>query len=233
MNTTNKNIPEEAIKLLPWYATGWLSSEERTYVNKVLKEYPELQDQLDDELKMISLISKDKEVLELSSLEPSKTRLNEIFRTIDKDSIDSKKHDSSDIKARLKSWLPTSFNTQYASFAGVAILAVTLLFAFIAPLVLQEKNQQSDFEPATSEENKLSKNTTNATILLVGIKGSPEVLKTLAPLKDKLSKVEHVQGKAGMYKISLKSKLVPEKTQELIRFLLSQKEIVWFAGEAY
>jgi hypothetical protein len=234
MSTNKNNIPQEAIKLLPWYATGWLSAEERSYVNKVLKEYPQLQDLLNDELEMINLISENKKILELSSLDTHKTRLDNIFKTIDKDdSIDSNKHNSSGIKALLTSWLPTSYNTQYASFAVVAILSITLLLAFVAPLVFQEKSQQGVFEPATSAEINLSKGTTNATILLIGIKGSPEILKTLAPLKDKLSKVEHVQGKAGMYKVILKSKLVPEKTQELIQYLLSQKEMVWFAGEAY
>jgi hypothetical protein len=234
MSTNKNNIPQEAIKLLPWYATGWLSAEERSYVNKVLKEYPQLQDLLNDELEMINLISENKKILELSSLDTHKTRLDNIFKTIDKDdSIDSNKHNSSGIKALLTSWLPTSYNTQYASFAVVAILSITLLLAFVAPLVFQEKSQQGVFEPATSAEINLSKGTTNATILLIGIKGSPEILKTLAPLKDNLSKVEHVQGKAGMYKVILKSKLVPEKTQELIQYLLSQKEMVWFAGEAY
>lgn len=233
MSSNYNNIPEEAIKLLPWYATGWLSAEERSYVNNVLKEYPELQDLLDDEIEMIKLISEDKDIINSSSLETPDIRLSKVLYDIDNTTKAKKSRIAPGLKGLINSWLPASFNTQYASFAAVAILSITLLLAFVAPLVLQEKNQQSSFEPATTTENNLSKDHTSTTILLVGIKGDPEKLKTLRPLKNKLSKIEHVQGKAGMYKVSFKNKLMPEKTQELIQYLLSQKEMVWFAGEAY
>ena len=58
MNKTQHTtqIPDKALKLLPWYATGWLTSQERTYVQKTLSQYPEFQEMLDSEHKMINAI---------------------------------------------------------------------------------------------------------------------------------------------------------------------------------
>jgi len=228
MSKNKTEIPEEALKLLPWYATGWLSNEERAYIQDILAKHPELQEQLDIELEIIDIIAKDKSILNLSSLDSPENRLDKVFETIDNTPKLDKKNKSS-FKNLLGSWFLPPFSLQYASLTVVSVLTISLLFAFVVPLV----NQKSNFHPATSTEKSVSQKSTPATILLVGLNGDPELLKTLDPLKNKLEKIDSVPGKKGMYRVSFKDKLIPEQTKELIEFLVSQKDMVWFAGEAY
>lgn len=231
----NKNkIPEEAIKLLPWYATGWLSSEERDYVKEILSESPELQNLLLTEHEMIRAVKEDKSLLERSSLESTELRLENVLKKIDLEpNNQTERKTSENLVSKLQNFISTFFSgdiskTQYAAFAAISTLSIALLFAFISPLV-KEKNI---FHPATVE-TAMRKNTGNVTILLVGTNVAPNNPELLNVLSEANATIDAIPGKDGMYSVSLSKKLTPKQTNKLVEKLLTHKDLFWFAGEAY
>ena len=58
-------------------------------------------------------------------------------------------------------------------------------------------------------------------------------LHTHPELKGKLKKVESVPGKEGMYQITFNKKMNEAQIKEVLSSLSSNKELIWFAGEAY
>ena len=236
-NTKNNEIPEKALQLLPWFAVNKLTADEHAYFEETLKKYPELQEQLDQELEMIGLIAEDKSLIELAELEPAEERLKAVWNQIDSEStkIETKQQGSISFSDKinnfLDSWFSDGFNiSQYARFASVAVLVISLsvLIAFVAP-IFTEKN---DFIPAASKVSEIS-NSQATTIILVGFNGTSEALGALPVLKDKLQKVEAVPGKEGMYQVSLNKKLSKTEVEDMIATLVAKKESIWFAGEAF
>ncbi len=233
IDTKNNQIPEEVLELLPWFAIGGLSSEEHSYFQEALLKFPKLQQLLDQEREMIRLIAEDSSLLEISSLEPAEQRLKGVLNRIESNIVNEEESLSTTgkIKKMLDSWLPDSLGaSQFSSFASVAILVVSLvaLAAFIAPLFTQESN----FTPASAVVTKAT-SPASATILLVGFNGSSKELSTYPLFTNILATVEPVSGKKGMYQVSLNKKLDEQQVKGLIAKLVAQKELVWFAGEAF
>jgi len=79
---TKKPIPSKALKLLPWYATGWLSPEEREYVQEILSQYPEFQEMLEREHQIINILKEDKSILDQSCLEDTEVRLKRVLNNL-------------------------------------------------------------------------------------------------------------------------------------------------------
>jgi hypothetical protein len=133
----------------------------------------------------------------------------------------------------IRSWFPEDLSIwQYSGFASAAII-VAVLMAFIAPIFTQGKfTEQNEFTPASATSPETS-SSTSATILLVGFNGTSEELSVYPTLKDKLTKIEAVPTKQGMYRVSLNSKLNADEVKQILDTLLSEKEHVWFAGEAF
>lgn len=230
-NTKNK-IPEEALKLLPWYATGWLSPEERSYLKKVMAEFPELQELLKTEQEIIYLIKEDQSILEQSLLGPVETRLENVLKKLEAQPNTEPAQSFFNIGLQ-KLTKVFAFGDiskiQYAAIATVGTLSlVALLFAFITPLM----KQSNVFYPAALEEtSKKYRNT--VTVLLVGLSANPDNPTLLKLLKESHAIISAVPGKDGMYRISLPKKLNPEQTEGLIKKLSVHKDLFWFTGEAY
>ena len=223
-------IPEEALKLLPWYATGWLSPKERSYIKGVLKEHPELQELLVKEQKIISLIKEDKSILDKSSIETTEARLSKVLLKLDdhKNSPSFKKQSTNgfDLGEFIKSFFFGS-KIQYISIALISTISIALLYAFISPLV----QQNNAYYPAALEEvNPQSK---NVTILLVGLNVKPNNASLLKVLNESQATISAVPGKDAMFKVHLKNKLDPMQTKVLLKKLSSHTDLFWFVGEAY
>ena len=224
---------------MPWFTMGKLSPEDHAYFQDCLNKHPQLQQLLDHEQEMKRLILQDKTLLELSALEPIDERLKKVMNQID--SVPQNKTEKyevnlgfvSKLKESLISWFPGKLNIwHYSSFASAAIL-VAVLMAFIAPIFNQGKfTDETEFTPASANDTELN-NSASTTILLVGFNGSPEELRTQPALKDKLTNVEAVPTKKNMYRVSLNSKLNADEVKQILDTLLSEKEHIWFAGEAF
>ncbi len=206
---------------------------------KCCYENSALESLVEEEYKVFNLVTDNKSLLNLSALESTESRLENVFNQIDNTSLEIPVSNSINnhqsfigkIKSTISSWLPTTFGvTEYARFASVALLVISLsvLMAFVAPL-FTEKN---DFTPAAAK-SEIVNNKQSTTILLVGTNGSLDSLRSLPQLKGKLKKVESVQGKKGMYKISFNKKLSNTQVKEVLSSLSSNKELIWFAGEAF
>lgn len=241
MKKNTNQIPNEALQLLPWHAKSLLTPKDHSYVQDIVSKYPAFDELVISEREIIRLVNEDKTILDQSALNSTEARLEKVLDIIDNSADQSTSQNTtqknqsnqdegfgSSIKNFLSSWLVAPSKPHYASFAIIATVSFALLFAFITPLV----NQKSSFQPATSETNDI-KNPTTATILLVGINGSPDTLKSFTLLQKQLDKIEVVPGKEGMYRVSLKKKLDSSETKKLIKLLSSQQDLVWFAGEAY
>ncbi len=230
----NKNkIPDEALRLLPWYATGWLSSEERAYVKENLAEYPEFQELLLSEYEVIRLVKDDNSLLDQSLLDAPEVRLERVLGKIKAlETVEGIQNEKESSWVKLKSFFQNllfgeSTKFQYASIAVVSTLAIALLFAFISPLV----KEGNSFYPATIETS-LHDNR-NVTVLLVGLNTEPNAPKLLSVLKASNAKISSIPGKDAMYQITLPVKLTPDQTNLLIKSLSKNKDLFWFAGEAY
>lgn len=235
-NKANKSkILDKALRLLPWYATGWLTPKERSYVKEKLLEFPELQEQLLAEHRIIDIIKEDKSLLDESALEPSELRLKKVLKKID---VETTFVQVSKPKVALITRLKQAVDSflsggttkiQYAGIAAVSTLSIALLFAFISPLVKQQNNI---FHPATVETPGKER-AENVTKLLVGLSTSPDAPELLRTLREVHAKINPVSGKDGMYRISLSEKLNSDQTNILIKKLSMRKDLFWFAGEAY
>ena len=242
INNKLEEVPMEALQLIPWYATGWLSADERDYFQKQLKKYPVLQECLKEEQELIQLINKDKTLLELSSLEPTEVRFKKVLSRLENTNeveatqlINDQNKKLSPPSGKITNWLQNFFSgnannrLHYASFASIAIFAA-LLVAFIAPLI-KDKSKTS-FHPATVQ-TKESKQHTSETTLLLGLKGNTQDVWLVNFLAKNHAKLSKIQGKDGLFRIKFDKKLTKKQTDALISQLNEQKKLIWFAGEAY
>ncbi|MGK0271445.1 MAG: hypothetical protein ACI88H_002104 [Cocleimonas sp.] len=247
-NTKNSNsdIPKELLELVPWYAIGKLSVDDQAFFDKALVEYPLLEELVTQELQIIETVSVDNSLLDLSAIGAQEERLKSVFNMIDiAEAEDLKSNQANNLSTsnslldKLKSFLGLSINSdgmpQYSRAASVAVLvlSVAALTAFITPLF----DDKSDFIPASavSQPSNDQNTLTNAskTVLLVGFKGTSRELGDNNVIKGKLSKIESVPDKEGIYQISFNKIMSTAETQKTIDALLAQKELIWFAGEEF
>lgn len=248
MNKNTKNseseIPDEVLELLPWYAIGKLSVDDQAFFEKMLVTYPSLQFQLEEEQKVISKVSANNSVLDKSLIPPADERLKSVFIMIDvaeklnKTKEREQVNQTGSLLEKFKNTIDTLIPVgvpQYARIAsvGILVLSVAVLTAFVAPLF----TQSSEFIPASAVTQPLDQKTTlinaSQTVLLVGFNGSSTELGNNEVLKGKLSKIESVPNKEGVYQISFKQVLNSEETSQVIGALMKQDKLIWFAGEEF
>lgn len=228
---SQNEIPAEAIKLLPWYATGWLPPEERNYIKKILNKFPELQEQVVTEHKIIQLIREDESLLEQSLLAPAEERLDTVLKKL-KDNTKTNP-ETQTLPLKIKSFIEIflfggASRTQYAMIATMSVLSIGLLFTFISPLM----KESNIFYPAALEDSMSNQNKDH-TVLLVGLTANPDDPTLIKLLQESHATITAVPGKDGMYRIQLPTKLSPIQTKKLINKFSSHKELFWFTGEAY
>ncbi|MCF6190714.1 MAG: hypothetical protein L3J51_09550 [Cocleimonas sp.] len=234
MNLENKNnkIFEEALKLLPWYASGRLTSTEMSYVDDALKVFPELQDQLKTEYKIRNFLNEEKELFYFSALESSEERLKAVFnhevfngKSALADDVAKSQKQTSEVKGFIQSFLSGRMTkAQYMGFASIVTLSVALLFAFVEPLV----NPKNTFHPAyigTSQSNDTS--------ILVGLSVAPDDSRLVGILGKFQTRTVEVAGKKGMYRISFTEKPSPQDLKKLLKKLSEDEKLIWFVGESY
>ncbi|MGK0272814.1 MAG: hypothetical protein ACI88H_003490, partial [Cocleimonas sp.] len=112
-------------------------------------------------------------------------------------------------------------------------LSVAVLASFIAP----KHSDTSVFIPASAvtqpTDNQASLVNAKNTILLVGFKGTSAELSNNDALKGKQIKIESPPDKDGFFQISFKDSMSKDEIKQTLDALLAQKEIIWFAGEAF
>jgi len=197
-------------------------------------------EQAEIEKQIQQAVSADHSILDRSAIAPTEERLKSVLNMIDLEDSRESASQSSSILDKLKSALdvliPSSNGVpQYARVAsvGVLVLSVAVLAAFVAPLF----NDKSDFVPASAETqpktNEPALINSAKTTLLVGFNGSSIELGDNTVLKGKVVKIESVPDKEGIFQISFKDSMNKEEIKQMIDSLTSQKEIIWFAGEAF
>lgn len=230
MKQLKKQIPVEALKLLPWYATGWLSPQERGYIQKVLSQYPDFQNLLDAERKMINVVKEDKSILDKSCLDATEIRLNKVLEQISSTNEENKKTSigvNQGVLAHLSNLvLSCSPKIQYAVIVAVTTVTIALSFAFVAPL-LDENNV---YYPATSG---VKKSNNNLTTLLVGLNIEPTDPRLLKILDENNAKIDAIPSKSGMHHLTLSVKLNATQIKSLLKTLRDNKALFWFAGEEF
>ncbi len=229
---SNNQIFEEALKLLPWYASGQLTSTEMNYVDDALKAYPELQDQLKTEYKIRNFLNEEKDLFYFSALESSEERLKAVFNNEVFNVANTRIEDAAEdqqqvlgIKGFIQSLLSGHMTkAQYMGFASVVTLSIALLFAFVEPLV----NPKNTFHPAyvgTSQSNDTS--------ILVGLNVAPDDSRLIGILSEFQTRTVEVAGKKGMYRISFTEKPSSQDLKNLLKKLSKNEKLIWFVGESY
>jgi len=239
-NNSEGSIPEEVLELIPWYAIGNLSVDDHALFEEALVSYPSLQKLVETEQQIQQAVSANHSILDRSAIAPTEERLKSVLNMIDvEEARESSKQNNSildKLKSAIDTLVPRSNGVpQYARVAsiGILVVSVAVLTAFVAPLF----NDKSDFIPASISEPNVDQttptNSINATTLLVGYKGSSVELGENTVLKGKVIKIESVPEKDGMYQISFKESMGKDEIKQMIDSLSSQKDLIWFAGEAY
>lgn len=236
-NKSNKidQLTPEMMGLISWYSTGQLSEEERASVEAMLRENPELNRYLEEEQAIIEMVKEDKSLLDLSALEPTRKRLDNLMSQLDgieaqptPQTQTSLNNTSATSTPSLIGWLKGLFEGQQLRYAGYASIVafVALFVAFVAPLVQQQK--ESTFIPA-SEEVKAE----NITKLIVGVNGNPNNPWLNKFLKQHNARLILIEGKSELYQLRFDKRLTDTETQALLEQLNENKQLIWFAGEAY
>lgn len=227
----NNDFFEEALKLLPWYASGRLTSTETSYVEDALKKYPELQDQLKIEYKIRNFLHEEKELFYFSALESSEERLkavfnHEVFNNVSTRVGDARQNQQiSGAKGFIKSLLSGDMTkAQYMGFASIVTLSIALLFAFVEPLV----NPKNTFHPAY-----IGTDQSIDTSIFIGLSVEPDDSRLVEILENFQTSTVAVAGKKGMYRISFTEKPSPQDLKYLLKKLSENKKLIWFVGESY
>jgi len=231
-----KQIPIKALELLPWYATGYLSPEEREYVQKISSQTPDFQEMLDRERQVINILKENKSILEQTCLEATEIRLAGVLEKLpltekQKNTDYSKQGFLQKLSQKPRIMLSDLFSShspkvQYGVFAAITTLFLALLFAFISPLV----EENTIFYPATSS---VIKSHDGATTILIGLNTELDNPSLLRILKENNAVINAIPGKSGMHHLSLSVKLNAEQTKKLLKKLTNDKELFWFAGEEF
>jgi hypothetical protein len=227
----NKQIPVQALELLPWYALGLLEAQEKKFVEKALLEFPELQEHLKIEHEMVKHLHEEKELFSLSAVEDREERLGQLLNREEFQPKAVEKKEES-INTRLAGFFKALFSgdmskSQYMGFAAITTVSIALLFAFAIPLL----EHKSTFYPAAVKTVKVNsdKNT-----LLIGLSVEPNNPKLLKILSAYNVKTTAIAGKDGMYRLGfVKAKPNPADLKKLLSTLSEQTDLVWFVGEAY
>ena len=223
-------VPVQVLELLPSYVLGLLEAQEKQLVEKALLEFPELQEQLKTEDEMVQYLREEKELFSLSAIEDREERLGGLL----------KREEFQPQKPKQRISTNTSFigffqtllsghmsKSQYMGLAAITTLSIALLFAFAIPLF----EDKSTFHLASIEsgEEKLDKST-----VLIGLSVAPDDPRLLKVLDSYNVKTTTIAEKDGMYRLSFtKNKPSEKELKKLLSTLLEQKELIWFAGEAY
>ena len=243
MKNTNKNqVLNKAAELLPWYATGKLSSADANFMDDALVAYPELQKQLKIEQSTIQFVKNNPDILNASALESPEDRVNHVLDLLEAPSSRSVQQEeklqsqNKDLaKNKFKQFFDKLFpvtrsfgSYQYAGFALVLFALVAIVHnTFNTPTVIQE----SVFYPAANN-NTAFKNKIHQTVLLLGVNGKLDDPKLLKLLQNVDAEINAVPEKDGMYRITLGKKLNSITINALLDKLRAEKELVWFAGES-
>ena len=227
----NSNIPEEVLELLPWYATGKLSIEDKTFFEIALSKYSSLEKELKQELALIKTVSNNSSLLDLSITSDPEQRLKSVFNMIDNEEalVPAKK---APLLKKLKNAFDALISDQiapsYARFASVGLLVLSV--AAISTFVVSSFNETSDFTLASASSHPMDEQTTT-TSLLVGFNDTHDQLENIEVLKEKLMKIETAPDGTGFYQIRFKKVLSPEEIKQTLEALQKEQELVWFAGE--
>ena len=84
---THKDPIEEARLLLPWYITGKLSEAEKALVEAALKQYPVLQEEYTQELKLVETIRLNADLLKLTAMDTTQQRLDKLLKRIEREEM--------------------------------------------------------------------------------------------------------------------------------------------------
>jgi hypothetical protein len=84
---THKDPIEEARLLLPWYITGKLSEAEKALVDAALKQYPVLQEEYTQELKLVETIRLNADLLKLTAMDTTQQRLDKLLKRIEREEM--------------------------------------------------------------------------------------------------------------------------------------------------
>jgi len=240
-NEIKKNIPDEVLELLPWYAIGNLSTEDQAYFNEALSVYPLLEELVKQELEIVGTISEDEALLDMSAIASQDERLKSVLNIIDAAEVEKDTQSTESgflfdkVKGFFSSLIPNS-TSQYVPVAGIGILVVSVavLTAFVAPIF----TETSDFIPASAVTqdthlDRVKATSVSTSEILVGFNGTASELKGNSTLKGKVLKIEAIADKKGFYKVVFKQAFNISEIKEMINDLTAQKDLIWFAGESF
>ena len=167
MSRNNEALLEEARLLLPWYLTGQLSAVERELVENALSQYPSLQDELWQEEQIKKLVCQDAQLLELSALDTTPQRLDNLLRRIGRESEQQDTHSvnshlarpvivtaatvPSPSQSRWKIWLHNLFNTEWLTPANAVLAGLLVCQVGVGVFYLAYTQQGQGSMPKSSE----------------------------------------------------------------------------------
>lgn len=217
MSRNNEALLEEARLLLAWYLTDQLSAVERELVDDALSQYPSLHEELQQEEQLRKVVCQHAKLLELSALDTTPQRLDNLLQRIGQDqaqqehSAVSKAHLAKPVtlpvttaakpsKSTWGEWLQNLFNTEWLTPANAVLAGLLVCQVGVGLLYLGYNRSPSSELAQSSNSTKSFELASYCNIGNISINLAPKEQLALVEFKDSttVSQIRHFLEKNNM-----------------------------------
>ncbi len=243
---THKDPIEEARLLLPWYITGKLSEAEKTLVEAALKQYPILQEEYTQELKLVETIRLNADLLKLTAMDTTQQRLDKLLKRIEREEMPSVSESIVQVKQQVKprASLWQTVQQLIAGWVGgdsmwkpANVVFASLLAVQVGVLALYYMQPQTVYETVTYEDSTSASSSTKAKNLVVFIDFNKQASVTAVHnfLKQWSARVIDGPDSNDLFKIEFKNTqtLSESEVKQRMAQLEQEKNVVNFVGREF
>jgi hypothetical protein len=219
MSDTNNTAQQEVEMLLPWYATGEISEQDRKRVERYLADHPEIANQLEliEDERTASIVANE------ALGAPAAGSLERLMARVDSDATVNDKSASLFNAMITKLFSPGERMLQLGAIAAVVVIMVQAVV--IGALVTGP--QPSTYETASEGSGQ---QITSGARLLIAFSEDASAGNIAKLLSEVDARIVDGPRADGIYEIRLVNKdLTPDQVDELVTKLRSTKDLIRFA----
>jgi hypothetical protein len=241
---THKDPIEEARLLLPWYITGKLSEAEKALVDAALKQYPVLQEEYTQELKLVETIRLNADLLKLTAMDTTQQRLDKLLKRIDREEMPVVAEPPVQVKpvARPSVSLWQTVQQFIAGWVGgnslwkpANVVFASLLAVQVGVLALYYMQPKTLYETVTYEDTTTSSTKAKNLVVFVDFNQKASVTNVHNFLKQWNARVIDGPDSNDLFKIEFKNTqtLSESDVKQRIAQLEQEKAVVNFVGREF
>jgi hypothetical protein len=245
---THKDPIEEARLLLPWYITGKLSDTDKALVETALQQYPVLQEEYAQEVKLVETIRLNADLLKLTAMDTTQKRLDKLLKRIEREDIQAPVAESmtqgkpvwvtkprtsflQTVKQSLTDWLANSNGMWKPANA----LFASLLAVQIGVLAFYYLQQPTVYETVTYEDPTINANQPKNLVVFMDFNKNANVTTVHNFLKQWNARVIDGPDANDLFKVEFKNTQTLSDTdiKQRLAQLEQEKKVVSFVGREF